>query len=847
MTFVVGYAPTDTQSVGKKNAFWTALERVVKEVPGHEQLFVLMDANARTRRRGGGKLGSKECKVLGAYGRDNLNDNGERLLSFSANHELALLNTFFSTAKNAISHTFNERGKKHIDYILTRQRDRKLVRNVTVHPQPSFLPISDHNIVTARVKLLGRFVRNRPMRGAKGPPPIDRRRLTTDPHLRQKVATAIGDHLRAFPLSGSSVDDVETSFTTDILQTAERVASPRATRLPGRGWKEDAQAEAEISMATAARRAAWKRQRADTQDRQLMTAVRRENTRVQKVCTDAYNKFLERHVQGMEEDLRQRDQRGLYQRCKFLNIEDTRKVNSQYIRDEEGIMLRDPGLVLGRWARFFGTLLNSKSHKLRLDIIEELPKWPTTHALGVEPTENELIGVLRSMANAKAVGPDELPVEFLKLGINHDPTVLREFHRVIKRVWHQREVPQRWRDAVIKVLHKTKDRTECGNYRGISLVAHAGKVLLKIVATRLSAYCEARNLLPEEQCGFRPHRSTTDMMFAVRRLQELGRKARVLLFLCFIDLQKAYDSVDRTLLRQVLARFGTPPQMIEVIRKFHDGMRACVRNDDGRCSEWFEVAQGLRQGCVLSPLLFNVFFAAILRVVLERFSKDAGILADLIHLNEQPSKVGLETALECVRRAIWGMLDANDACIVLRSPRGLGRMVAVFVEVFGAFGLTISKSKTETMCMPIPLAPATKIVFNATGQQYRQTTSFTYLGGTVTEMPNLSDEIDRLIRAGWMGFKRYMRELYDRPKASLLPLKVLMVRSEVVEALLYRCVTWTPLKCHYAKLRTTHHRMLLRILGAWCKSPNKRILSYKNALQRTQRESIEINVRTRRL
>ena len=71
--------------------------------------------------------------------------------------------------------------------------------------------------------------------------------------------------------------------------------------------------------------------------------------------------------------------------------------------------------------------------------------------------------------------------------------------------------------------------TECGKYRGISLVAHADihKVLLKIVATRLSAYCEARNLLPEEQCEFLPHRSTTDMMFAFRRPQELGRKARV--------------------------------------------------------------------------------------------------------------------------------------------------------------------------------------------------------------------------------------------------------------------------------------------------------------------------------
>ena len=171
----------------------------------------------------------------------------------------------------------------------------------------------------------------------------------TDPHLRQQVATAIGDHLRAFPPSGSSVDDVETAFTTAIiLQTAERVPPPRATRLPERGWRGDAQAEAEISMATAARRAAWKRQRADPQDKQRMRAVRRKNTRVRRVYTDAYNRFLERHAQGMEKDLRQRDQMGLYQRCKFLNIEDTRKVNSQYIRDEEGIMLRDPELVLGR-------------------------------------------------------------------------------------------------------------------------------------------------------------------------------------------------------------------------------------------------------------------------------------------------------------------------------------------------------------------------------------------------------------------------------------------------------------------------------------------------------------------
>ena len=102
-------------------------------------------------------------------------------------------------------------------------------------------------------------------------------------------------------------------------------------------------------------------------------------------------------------------------------------------------------------------------------------------------------------------------------------------------------------------------------------------------------------------------------MFAVQRLQELGRKARVPLFLCFIYLQKGYDSVDGTFLWRVLARFGVLLKMTEeIIHQFHHGMRVCVQSDNSVCSGGFEIAQELRQRCVLSPLLFNVFIAAIL-------------------------------------------------------------------------------------------------------------------------------------------------------------------------------------------------------------------------------------------
>ena len=171
-------------------------------------------------------MGSKDSKILCAYGRDTINDNGELLLSFANNHHLTLVERFFSTPKGGVSHTFNRRGKKRIYYILTMQRDRKLVRNVTVHPQLSFLTISDHDIVSAPVKVLGHFARNRRLR-APAKPPVDRRRLVTDPQFRHEVATAVGRQLRANPPGDSSVDDVEAAFTAATMRTAELVIPPQ--------------------------------------------------------------------------------------------------------------------------------------------------------------------------------------------------------------------------------------------------------------------------------------------------------------------------------------------------------------------------------------------------------------------------------------------------------------------------------------------------------------------------------------------------------------------------------------------------------------------------------------------
>lgn len=123
------------------------------------------------------------------------------------------------------------------------------------------------------------------------------------------------------------------------------------------------------------------------------------------------------------------------------------------------------------------------------------------------------------MAHRKAVGMDKLPTELLPLNLNGGGQHPEEVSRHCRTVWKVGgRVRQKWKNAIIKVLLKKKDQTECANYRGVSLVAHAGKLVLRIIARCLMHYCTREGILyvlPEEHSCFRPERSTIDVMFVL--------------------------------------------------------------------------------------------------------------------------------------------------------------------------------------------------------------------------------------------------------------------------------------------------------------------------------------------
>ena len=167
------------------------------------------------------------------------------------------------------------------------------------------------------------------------------------------------------------------------------------------------------------------------------------------------------------------------------------------------------------------------------------------------------------------------------------------------------------RDANVVTLYKNKgDRGDCNNYRGISLFSVVGKVFAIVVLKRLQVLAE--QIYPESQCGFRANRSTADMIFSLRQLQEKCREQKQPLFVAFIDLTKAFDLVSMDGLFKVLPKTGCPPKLLIIIRSFHEDMKGTVVFD-GSKSTAFNIKSGVKQGCVLAPTLFGIFFAVMLK------------------------------------------------------------------------------------------------------------------------------------------------------------------------------------------------------------------------------------------
>jgi hypothetical protein len=376
-----------------------------------------------------------------------------------------------------------------------------------------------------------------------------------------------------------------------------------------------------------------------------------------------------------------------------------------------------------------------------------------------------------------------------------------------------------------------------------------------MVQNRLFPVAEERGWFPEEQNGFRAGRSTMDSIFVSRMLSSSCRELGLPCFKCFVDLTKAYDKVKRDILWKILAKRGVPPKLLQLIKSIHEDVQASVRVN-GELLEPFQLENGLKQGSIFAPLLFNIFFGTIIFEI-DRRLEGKGIKLQFRVGSKVFNLAQLKAKTLVTHMTIWTCLFADDAAVFANSEEELQQIMRVFDTVCSEFGQEVSFKKTEVLVVKPRhglAAPAPKINLregdvDQNGQPLclAVINKFKYLGAVEDDVAGLDTELNirRQRTAAVLSMKS--KAVFENSKIRLRT-KVLMYQTIGQTTLLYGCAGWATTQQQIEKLESVQIQHLRRCLGfKWYHR-----VSYLEMLDQVARydaeiDPVEVVIRTRRL
>jgi hypothetical protein len=185
----------------------------------------------------------------------------------------------------------------------------------------------------------------------------------------------------------------------------------------------------------------------------------------------------------------------------------------------------------------------------------------TAEPLVPEPSAFEVEMAIEKLKRHKSSGTDQIPAELIKAG---GRIIQSDIYKFIISIWNKEELPEEWKESVIVPVYEKGDKTDCSNYRGISLLSTTYKILSNILLSRLTPYAE--EMIGDHQCGFQGNRATTDHIFSICQILEKKLEYNDAVHQLFIDSKKAYDSVKGEVLYIIVIEFGIPMKLVRLIK-----------------------------------------------------------------------------------------------------------------------------------------------------------------------------------------------------------------------------------------------------------------------------------------
>ena len=330
------------------------------------------------------------------------------------------------------------------------------------------------------------------------------------------------------------------------------------------------------------------------------------------------------------------------------------------------------------------------------------------------PLLEEIQEAIKDLKIGKSPGNDQVTAEMIKYG---GEKVAIFYHRLCTKIWQENIWPDEWGESIFVPIPKKGDILQCSNNRTISLISHSSKILLKIIAMRMASKLSKE--IAEEQAGFRPGKGTRDQIMNLKMILEKNRERGIDICLCFIDYSKAFDMVAHDILWNDMYSMGFPTHIILLLKSLYLQQKAAVRTTYGM-TDWFDIEQGVRQGCIISPHLFNIYSETIMRKALEN--------------HEGSIKVGGHN--------ITNLRYADDVVLIAGSMDELQNLVNRVKTESEKAGLLLNAKKTKVM--KIQRTPTDeKILIDRT--PIENVTEFSYLGATFTTNGDDSKEIRKRI------------------------------------------------------------------------------------------------------
>lgn len=788
ITIVQTYAPTNQATTEEKEEFYLQLSTTLDKIRKGDIKIVMGDLNAKV-----GSNNSNFEHVMGRHGLGEMNENGELFTDLCSNHDLVIGGTIFPH-KQIHKETWcspDGRTANQIDHLAISRKWRRSLLNVRSYRGADVY--SDHHLVIGTIQLKVAKIKDKSTIIKRT---VDPKKLK-NPHNYSKFRSKLHELL---PSSTALVENSEVKWNKVLNAYKEageqylaREKEARSEWISDKTWefiKERKEQKSKVNSVT------------DKEKLQLMNSYHSLGKKVKKSARADRRKWMENLADQAQKASASGNVGETYRLAKQMS---TRKFNvNRPLRDKLGNLISSEGAQMNRWTEHFHSVLNHQNTVQQSDsILFKAPKINPSKFNTIKPNATELKEAIKHLKSGKATGPDNLSPELLTADIE---SAVDHLLPIIQDIWSMEIIPAKWKEGLIVKIPKKGDLSDCGNWRGITLLNTVNKILAFIISTRLSEVLDPA--FRKEQAGFRPGRSCTNQINTLRIIIEQSAEFQSPLYLLFIDFEKAFDSVNREFMWKVLDLYGVPGKLLNLVKELYRDCE-CKVIHCGKTGDGIPLQQGVRQGCILSSLLFITVLDCIMLTV---NAKPRGI------------KWTMHSWLED--------LDfADDICLLSHKMSDMIEKTNHLIELSKIAGMKINVSKTKLMKIG-----NSKETLQIYGTNVEEVNIFQYLGSQITKDGGAQTDVTCRIKKARQAFGM-LNNIWKSSQISR-SLKLKIYKSNVKSVLLYGCETWKTTNKIINDLQVFQNKCLRRILKIWW--PNK--ISNESLWRITEMPKIEYEI-----